>query len=66
MKKKAFDYEKLLLFLLCIGFSFLFYGKTIAVENVNYGVEQLHQYNHELFKQVYRIDGRRLFTALLC
>lgn len=51
MKKKAFDYEKLLLFLLCIGFSFLFYGKTIAVENVNYGVEQLHQYNHELFKQ---------------
>lgn len=47
---KAFDYEKLLLFLLCIGFSFIFYGKTIAIENVNYGVEQLHQYNQELFK----------------
>lgn len=47
---KTFDYEKLMLFFLCIAFSFIFYGKTIAVENVNYGIEQLHQYNQELFR----------------
>lgn len=43
------EYDKILVFLLCIGFAFVFYGKTIAVENVNYAVEQLHQYNNGLF-----------------
>ena len=48
-KIEEIEYDKVLLLLLCIGFSFVFYGKTIAVENVNYAVEQLHQYNNELF-----------------
>lgn len=49
-KDKAVDYEKILLFLLCIAFSFAFYAKTVAIENTNYGLEQLHQYDAELFK----------------
>lgn len=49
-KDKTVDYEKILLFLLCVAFSFAFYGKTIAIENTNYGLEQLHQHNAELFK----------------
>ena len=47
---RRLDQERIQLFLVCIAFAFLFYGKTIAVENVNYGIEQLHQYNPELFK----------------
>lgn len=49
-KNKTFDYEKLLIFLLCVSFAYMFYGKTIAIENTNYGIEQLHQYDSELFK----------------
>lgn len=49
-KERNIDSEKLLLFLLCIGFAFIFYDKTIAVENINYAVEELHQYNQKLFE----------------
>lgn len=49
-KERRIDSGKLLLFLLCISFAFIFYGKTIAVENINYAVEELHQYNQKLFE----------------
>lgn len=49
-KRKIFDYEKILLFLLCIGFAYIFYSKSLAIENTNYGIEQLHQYDSKLFE----------------
>lgn len=43
------DWQVITLFLVCISFSFLFYSAGIGADNMNYAIEEIHQYNNNLF-----------------
>lgn len=43
------DWQVIILFLACIGFSFLFCSAGINADNMNYAIEEIHQYDKNIF-----------------
>lgn len=48
--KKKFDVYIIISFLVCVCFSFSYYTANISGDNMNYAVEELHQFNPSIFE----------------
>lgn len=48
--KKNLNMHIIITFLICTGFSFLYYTANISEDNMNYAVEELHQFNPNIFE----------------
>lgn len=51
MKKRLdIDMHIIITFLICVGFSFLYYTANISEDNMNYAIEEIHHFNPSIFE----------------